>query len=53
MWVESVDSELVIFAAHGVPGVDTWHVVNRVRDDGQLIDDKGRVVRVYEYLGEP
>lgn len=53
MWVFLVDNDQVTFRAHAVPGVETWTVINFVRDDGELIDDQGRIVRVYEYLGEP
>lgn len=49
MWVEEVRDNLVVFFA----GEMNWHVVNLVRDNGEIVDDQGRTVRVFEYLGEP
>lgn len=48
MWVRTVDTEIVTFYA----GELSWTVVNFVQPDGSIHDDLGRVVRVYEYLGE-
>lgn len=48
MHVARVTDELVIFYS----GVQRANVVNFKTADG-LADGKGRVVRVFEYLGEP
>lgn len=48
MWVEEVADDHVVFFS----GVMNWHVMIFVRD-GELFDDQDRVVRVFEYLGEP
>lgn len=47
IWVESVDPEMVVFFA----GALNIHVINFIKD-GQIFDERGRVVRVFEYLGE-
>lgn len=47
IWVESVDPEMVVFFA----GELNIRVINFIKD-GQIFDDRGRVVRVFEYLGE-
>ena len=49
MWVEEVRDNLVVFFA----GEINVHVINIIRQDGELVDDADRVVRVFEYLGEP
>lgn len=48
MWVSDISAEMVRFYS----GELRWHVINFVMPDGSLVDDKGRVVRVHEYLGE-
>jgi predicted nucleotidyltransferase len=47
MWVEDIDETTVTFFS----GVMNWRVINFVKD-GTLVDDRGRLVRVFEYLGE-
>lgn len=49
MHVVEVRDNLVVFYS----GILRMHVINLVRPNGELIDDRGRVVRVFEYLGEP
>lgn len=49
MWVVEVRRNLVVFWS----GELRIHVINLVRDNGEIIDDQARVVRVFEYLGEP
>jgi hypothetical protein len=34
-------------------GVFRWYVLNWIDDSDKIIDDQGREVEVYEYLGEP
>ena len=40
---------LVVFYS----GVFKIHVINVIGEDDELKDDQGRLVRVFEYLGEP
>jgi len=47
MWIEAVDADMVTFFA----GEMNWHVIAFIKD-GRIVDDRGRVVRVFEYLGE-
>jgi hypothetical protein len=49
-WVEAVDLEkrMAVFYS----GMYRWHVINFIQPDGSIHDDKGRVVHVFEYLGE-
>jgi hypothetical protein len=47
VWVEAVDATAVTFFA----GEMKWHIINFIKD-GQIVDDRDRVVRVFEYLGE-
>jgi hypothetical protein len=47
MWVEAIDQDTVIFYA----GVMRWTVINFIKD-GKIVDDRGRQVRVFEYLGK-
>jgi len=49
MWVLAANGGYVTFYS----GVTNTAVVNRIRGDGKLVDDRDRVVRVFEYLGEP
>jgi hypothetical protein len=49
MWVSEVDAKVVDFYA----GEMRWHVLNFIQPDGSITDDQGRLVRVYEYLGQP
>lgn len=49
MHVTEVRDNLVVFYS----GILRTHVINLVRPNGEIIDDRGRVVRVFEYLGEP
>jgi hypothetical protein len=51
--VEAVDKDSVVFVACGVPGLEDWRVANFVRDDGEIVDDLGRVIYVWEYFGKP
>jgi hypothetical protein len=53
MWVEEVRDNLVVFAAYGLSDGASWHVINLVSNDGKLVDDRGREVKVYDYLGDP
>lgn len=48
MHVVEVRETLVIFYS----GVIKWHVINLISGD-VLKDDQGRIVRVFEYLGDP
>lgn len=48
VWVRALDAKTVEFYA----GEMLWHILNFIMPDGSLVDDKGRVVHVYEYLGE-
>jgi hypothetical protein len=48
MWVKGIDTKLVVFYS----GDLRWGVINFIQPDGSIHDDQGRVVRVYEYLGE-
>ena len=47
MWVRAIDPTTVIFHS----GVMNWTVINFIKD-GKLVDDRGRQIRVFEYLGE-
>ena len=49
MWVREVRANLVVFYS----GELDWYVINFVSNDGTIIDDQGREVKVYEYLGDP
>lgn len=49
MWVAEVRDNLVVFRS----GELNWHVINLVLGDGTIVDDQGRPVRVFEYLGAP
>ena len=51
MWVDFVDTERRLVTFHSE--VMHWVVLNSYDEDGVIHDDQGRVVRVYEYLGEP
>lgn len=46
MWAEQVRDGLISFYS----GVASWHVVNRIVGD-EILDDRNRLVHVYEYLG--
>jgi hypothetical protein len=48
-WVHSVSPGVVIFHS----AVKHWSVVNFQGRDDTVIDDQGRKVTVFEYLGEP
>jgi hypothetical protein len=48
MWVEKLDDVFVWFYSELL----RWHVILKRQADGRLIDDRHRVVRVFEYLGE-
>lgn len=48
MWVLSLSEKLVEFYS----GELKWTVLNFIEPDGSIRDDQGRVVHVYEYLGE-
>lgn len=50
VWVTVVDLEgkLVAFTA----GVLRNTILNRITDEGIIVDDQDREVKVYEYLGE-
>jgi hypothetical protein len=48
LWVSAVTQDSVTFFA----GDLNWMVINLVRPDGTIVDDKERVVRVFEYLGK-
>lgn len=47
-WVKAADADGVLFYA-GVVGI---HVLAFI-EDGLLVDDQGREIEVYEYLGTP
>lgn len=47
-WVSEVTADTAMFFA----GVANWYVLNFVRPDGTIWDDKGRQVHVFEYLGK-
>ena len=47
MWVMAVDEKRVVFHS----GVLNWSVINFIKD-GKIVDDRGRQVRVFEYLGK-
>jgi hypothetical protein len=49
MWVRHVSLDHVTFYS----GVSRTYVVNFRGPDDTLIDDRGRQVHVFEYLGEP
>jgi hypothetical protein len=49
MWCVGKDGEHLMMRA----GVLHWTVVSFIRDDGEVVDDKGLVVEVYQYLGKP
>lgn len=46
-WVEEVTADSVVFYA----SARNWIVMNFVRPDGTIWDDKDRQVHVFEYLG--
>ena len=48
--VQRID-DIIMFRGE-LPGGAGWMVVNRLRDDGAVVDDRGRVVELYEYLGD-
>jgi hypothetical protein len=48
MWVEAIDEKTVTFYA----GHLNLHIINFRTPEGDIIDDKGTKIRVYEYLGE-
>ena len=48
MWVEKVGDEFVWFYS----ALLRWHVILKRQADGTLIDERRRVTRVFEYLGE-
>jgi hypothetical protein len=47
MWVRVIDNQSVTFYS----GELRRHVINFIKD-GTLFDDKGREVKVFEYLGK-
>jgi hypothetical protein len=47
MWVRAIDQNTVIFYS----GVMQWTVINFIKD-GKIVDDSGRQVHVFEYLGK-
>lgn len=49
MHVVEARDNLVVFYS----GVLKMHVINVIGADGELKDDRGRLVKVFEYLGEP
>lgn len=49
LWVREVRDNSVLFSS----GVLRQEVINSIRDDGKIVDDQGRVIEVFEYLGEP
>lgn len=49
MDVEEVRNNLIVFCAPKM----NWHVINVIGPDDDLKDDRGRVVQVFEYLGDP
>ena len=48
VWVRNIDPCVVEFYA----GEMRWHILNFIMEDGSIKDDQGRIVRVFEYLGE-
>jgi hypothetical protein len=48
-WVKEIDDTRVMFWS----GTLRWYVLNWIDDSDKIIDDQGREVEVYEYLGEP
>jgi membrane protein YqaA with SNARE-associated domain len=49
MWVDIIGQDFVSFYA----GIIRSSFIAMIREDGSLADDRGRVIRVYEYLGQP
>jgi hypothetical protein len=49
MYVVEARHNLAVFYS----GILKLHIVNIIGEDDELKDDQGRLVRVYEYLGEP
>jgi hypothetical protein len=49
MWVRAKDDKTIAFHSN----VKNWSVINFRGPDDTVVDDRGRLVRVYEYLGEP
>lgn len=50
VWVRLVTTEHVLFMAAGTK--PEMLVINRVRPDGTIVDDRGLQVHVFEYLGK-
>lgn len=48
MWVRNISSDGVVFYAAEA----NWMVMNRITEDGRIVDDQDREVEVFEYLGE-
>ena len=48
VWVYEVSPKWVEFRA----GELHWHILNFIMEDGTIVDNRGREVHVYEYLGE-
>ncbi len=48
VWVKAIGPDGVWFWL----GETGWHLLVMIREDGQLVDDTGKVIHVYEYLGE-
>lgn len=51
MCVVHVEDDVIMFRGQMANGSE-WFVVNRLRDDGAVVDDRGWVVEIYEYLGD-
>lgn len=47
-WVTRVEPDYVAFYSDDL----RWTVLNFVQPDGTITDDRGRQVRVFEYLGK-
>jgi hypothetical protein len=48
MWVAAIDAETVLFHS----GEMNWTVINFRQPDGSIVDDKGGIVRMFEYMGK-
>jgi hypothetical protein len=49
MWVRAKNDKTIAFHSN----VKNWSVINFRGPDDSVVDDHGRQVHVYEYLGDP
>jgi len=47
-WIGELQKEWIRFDCNHIK----WSIINRITPDGQILDDQGRQVHIYEYLGE-